>query len=191
MSCLLAVTTDLPAFKALRTNSSAVVKPPISSMIMSTSELRIACKSSVQITSLGTQGCFFRSILRLQTCVRRIRPGLRSQRILATARPTVPKPTRATRRAGVLGSVLSAGAATADFEVFLGKVRSHAKNMFPFIIRAARTSVQCKAVCRGGRAALMGEGLCTNLFQQPEQLRRRRSLDYPRERKTPQFRAGI
>jgi len=39
--------------------------------------------------------------------------------------------------------------------------------------------VQCKGVCRGGRAALMGEGLGTNLFQQPEQLRRR-SLDYDR-----------
>jgi len=37
MSCLLAVTTDLPAFKALRTSSSAGVKPPISSMMMSAS----------------------------------------------------------------------------------------------------------------------------------------------------------
>jgi hypothetical protein len=44
MSCLLAVTTDLPAFKAVRTNSSAGVNPPISSITMSMSEWRIACE---------------------------------------------------------------------------------------------------------------------------------------------------
>src|SRR5258706_7611590 len=99
MSCLLAVTTDMPAFRAPRTSSSAGDKPPISSTTMSASELRIVWRSSVQTTSVGTQGCFLRSTLRLQMCVSRSKPSLRSHRILATARPTVPKPTRATRRA--------------------------------------------------------------------------------------------
>src|SRR5579872_3369594 len=97
ISCLFAVTTHLPATNALRTNSSAGCKPPTSSITMSASELRISPKSSVQTTLSGTQGCFLRSTLRLQIWVSRSKPTLRSARILATHRPTVPKPTSATR----------------------------------------------------------------------------------------------
>src|SRR5450631_288282 len=49
------------------------------------------------MTSLGTQGCCLFATLRLQMWVRRRDLSVLSQRILATGRPTVPKPMRATR----------------------------------------------------------------------------------------------
>ena len=60
----------------------------------------MAWKSSVQITSLGTQRLLFALDVAIADVGQAEQAAsLRSQRILATARPTVPKPTRATRGA--------------------------------------------------------------------------------------------
>src|SRR5258708_872398 len=75
---------------------------------MSASEERISQKSSVQITSAGTQGCFLRSTFRLQMWVRRSEELAVSHKILATARPTVPNPTSATRPTTVVSGRVSA-----------------------------------------------------------------------------------
>src|ERR1700692_1489603 len=62
----------------------------------STSEDRTSSMISVHWTEGGSQSTFFRATLRLRMCVRRRWVFERSQRILATELPTVPKPTRAT-----------------------------------------------------------------------------------------------
>src|SRR5579862_1177005 len=98
ISCLFAVTTDLPASSAPRTISSAGVSPPISSITMSASECKTVCTSSVHVTSLGTHACFLRSKLRLQMWVNRSDGDWLSHRIFATDLPTVPKPISATRQ---------------------------------------------------------------------------------------------
>src|SRR5215469_3006280 len=100
ISCLLAVTTDLPDSRALWTICWAGFNPPMSSTIMSTSEFKTESMSSVQTTSLGTQGCFLRSTLRFEICVRRRPLSRPSHKIFAASRPTVPKPISATRQAG-------------------------------------------------------------------------------------------
>ena len=69
MSCLLAVTTDLPASSDRRIRSPAGSSPPISSTTMSASDATTASKLSVHSTSAGTQSTFFRSMPRLQIVV--------------------------------------------------------------------------------------------------------------------------
>src|SRR5580704_4496007 len=156
MSCLLAVTTDLPAFSAPRTNSSAGVNPPINSTTMSASELRMVWKSSVQTTSLGIdssvlQACFLRSTLRLQMCVRRSIPSLRWQRILATGRPTVPRPTSAIRRGGVRSRETAELAFDACSGGVLCNVCSRSRNSFLSYVglAAARSGKQRPSAQRG------------------------------------------
>src|SRR5271170_7923763 len=63
---------------------------------MSTSEESTCSMFSVHWTEEGSQSTFFRATLRLRMCVRRRWVLERSQRILATELPTVPKPRRAT-----------------------------------------------------------------------------------------------
>src|SRR5260370_14680325 len=63
---------------------------------MSTLEDRTSSTLSVHCTEEGSQSTFFRATLRLRMCVRRRWVFERSQRILATELPTVPKPSRAT-----------------------------------------------------------------------------------------------
>src|SRR3984885_15330622 len=121
ISCLFAVPTDFPDSSALRTICSAGFRPPISSITMSTSDFRTDSTSSVHMTSFGTQDCFFRSTLRLQMWVRRRERLPFSHRIFATARPTVPKPIRATRQTEVCSLRLCVGAFPGGFEVCLGK----------------------------------------------------------------------
>ena len=96
MTCLLAVTTDLPASSARRIHAVAGSSPPITSTTTAASEPSTTSMSSVQTTSGGTQSTRLRSTLRLQICVSRRRRCDPSQRMRATARPTVPKPTSAT-----------------------------------------------------------------------------------------------
>src|ERR1700741_1993066 len=55
---------------------------------------------SVHRTDEGSQSIFFRATLRLSTCVRHRWVFDRSQRILATELPTVPKPSSATLQVG-------------------------------------------------------------------------------------------
>src|SRR5580693_1677745 len=68
----------------------------MTSTTISTSEDNTSSIFSVHRTEEGSQSTFFRSTLRLRTCVRRRRVFGRSQRIFATELPTVPKPIRAT-----------------------------------------------------------------------------------------------
>src|SRR5450631_1543168 len=96
MSCLLAVTTDLPDASARRIQSSVGRRLPITSTTTSTSEDRTSSIFSVHCTEDGSQSTFFRATLRLRMCVRRRWVLARSQRILATELPTVPKPSKAT-----------------------------------------------------------------------------------------------
>src|ERR1700687_1844878 len=63
---------------------------------MSTSEDRTSSMFSVHWTESGSQSTFFRATLRFRMCVRRRWVFERSQRILATELPTVPKPSKAT-----------------------------------------------------------------------------------------------
>src|SRR5580658_293333 len=63
---------------------------------MSALDDRTSSICSVHCTDEGSQSTFFRATLRLRTCVRRRCVFGRSQRILATELPTVPKPSRAT-----------------------------------------------------------------------------------------------
>ena len=66
ISCLLAVTTDLPACSERRIRSPAGCSPPITSTTMSASDPMTASRLSVQCTCGGTQSTFFRSTPRLQ-----------------------------------------------------------------------------------------------------------------------------
>src|ERR1035437_7488432 len=99
MSCLLAVTTDLPAAKHLRRQPSAGVRPPISSTTMSARELRMSSKSSVQTTDEGTRRAAsevrLRSTLRLKICVSSMPGSFASASTRTTELPTVPNPNRA------------------------------------------------------------------------------------------------
>src|SRR2546421_6375795 len=103
---------------------------------MSISEPRMTSKSSVQITFDGIHDCFLRSKLRLQMCVRRRRPSLRSHRILATALPTVPKPTRATRHAGALPRTRAGVISDCCSGGILGKVGLENENSFLSYVQA-------------------------------------------------------
>src|SRR4051794_27222810 len=98
MSCLFAVTTDLPAPRALRTQSPAGSRPPASSTTTSAPDARTSLKSPVHCTDAGTQGTRFLSTSRLKMCVSSSPLGCSSQRIFVTERPTVPKPRIATLR---------------------------------------------------------------------------------------------
>src|SRR5450631_1891350 len=98
MSCLFAVTTDLPALRALRTQSPAGSRPPANSTTTSAPDARTSLKSSVHWTDRGTQGTRFLATSRLKMCVSSNPLGLRSQSIFATELPTVPKPRMATLR---------------------------------------------------------------------------------------------
>src|SRR3981189_1713853 len=64
--------------------------------MISTSEDRTSSILSVHCTEDGSQSTFLRATLRLRMCVRRRWVFGRSQRILATELPTVPKPIKAT-----------------------------------------------------------------------------------------------
>jgi hypothetical protein len=97
---LFAVTTDLPAVKALRSQPSTGFKPPISSTITSTFEFRMSSISSVQTTEAGTTFAAsevrLRSTERLKICVSS-RPGnFDAASTRATELPTVPNPSSAT-----------------------------------------------------------------------------------------------
>src|SRR5271169_928243 len=96
INCLLAVTTDLPEVRARRIQSSVGCRPPITSTTISALEDRTSSILSVHSTEEGSQSTFLRATLRLRTWVRRRWVFERSQRILATELPTVPKPRRAT-----------------------------------------------------------------------------------------------
>ena len=100
MSCLFAVTTDLPEAMALRSQPSTGLRPPISSMTMSTSELRMSSMFSVQMTCGGTRlaACEvrLRSTLRLKMWVSWMPGNFDAASTVATELPTVPKPSSAT-----------------------------------------------------------------------------------------------
>ena len=101
ISCLLAVTTDLPELRAVRTQSYVGRRPPTSSMTMSTSAARTSSIDSVQTTDEGTQSTRFLATFRLKMCVRRTCGSSPLHRILATDCPTVPNPSSATRDTAV------------------------------------------------------------------------------------------
>src|SRR5918996_1889651 len=105
MSCLFAVTTDLPALSARLIKSPAGSRPPISSTTMSASEATTVSMLSVQSTPAGTQSTFLRSTPRLQIAVNCSEGWIPLDKTFATERPTVPKPTMATR-SGILPCVV-------------------------------------------------------------------------------------
>ena len=92
MTCLLAVTTDLPAASACSIQLRAGSCPPINSTITSTGLSISAWKELVQITSPPAQSTRLRATFRLQTCVSCTPGWAPLARMRATARPTVPKP---------------------------------------------------------------------------------------------------
>src|SRR5579864_2196079 len=98
MTCLLAVTTDLPDASAFRIHTPAGSSPPMSSTTMSTSDESTSLMSSVHLIAVESQSTRLRCTLRLRMCVRRSPAGGCSVRIRATELPTVPKPTMATLR---------------------------------------------------------------------------------------------
>src|SRR5690242_19180487 len=98
MSCLLAVTTDLPASSAAFTQERAGSIPPSTSTTTSVSLLRTASMCSVQQTDESTHETRLRFTLRLKTCVSSNQGTLSELRIRATDLPTVPKPRSATLR---------------------------------------------------------------------------------------------
>src|ERR1700690_401093 len=117
-------------------------------MTISTSEISTESTRSVHMTSLGNlfdpQDCFFFSMFRLQMGVRRRDPSPFSQSILATGRPTVPNPIRATRQVEVCSVsfrpwFLLLAEFAAGFEVCLGK-ESLAPKIESLIIRATCAS---------------------------------------------------
>src|ERR1035441_6806478 len=100
MSCLFAVTTDLPLPRLLRTQESIGLMPPVTSTTICAGELRMSSKFSVHTTEPGTYRAAsearFRFTLLLKICVSST-PGIfLSASKRATALPTVPKPSRAT-----------------------------------------------------------------------------------------------
>src|SRR5579863_9947861 len=95
ISSLLAVTTDLPARSALRTHSPAGSRFPISSTITSASDESTSSIFSVQRMLAGSEPIFFFLMPRLKMCVSSRGPLESCERIFATERPTVPKPTMA------------------------------------------------------------------------------------------------
>src|ERR1700757_2369769 len=118
MSCLFAVTTDLPAASALRIQPSTGFKPPISSTTISTSERRISSMSSVQTTDAGTALAAsvlrLRSTLRLKICVSSTPGNFDAASTRATELPTVPNPSNATFTSEPVFTAL-----TAVFFIFL------------------------------------------------------------------------
>src|SRR5271168_1422896 len=124
MSCLLAVTTDLPARRALRSQDSTGLRPPMSSMTTSTLELRMSLMSSVQRAVEGTKRAAsearLRSTLRLKTWVSSMFGNLDCASTLATEPPTVPKPSSATLRMGL----------AVDAAVFFAEARFPAVDFF-------------------------------------------------------------
>ena len=100
MSCLLAVTTDLPEDKAFRIQPSPGFRPPINSTTISTSERKTTSMLSVHTTDAGTPLAAaefrFRSILRLKICVNSTPGNLDAASTCATELPTVPNPISAT-----------------------------------------------------------------------------------------------
>ena len=79
--------------------------------------------SSVQVTPPGSQSTFLRAMPRLQTCVSRSRRCVPSDRMRATALPTVPKPTSATESAAPSPPLLDIG---------VRSVKSQQKSHHPF-----------------------------------------------------------
>src|SRR5882757_1242171 len=100
MSCLFAVTTDLPAASALRIHPSTGLSPPINSTTISTSERRMTSMSSVHTTDAATDLAAgelrFRSTLRLKICVSSTPGNFDAVSTRATELPTVPNPSNAT-----------------------------------------------------------------------------------------------
>src|SRR5271165_776831 len=102
INCLLAVTTDLCECSARRTQSCAGSNPPNSSMITSTSDASTSSTSSVHITPVGIHSAILDATRRLHIWVSsRVCSSSRASSRLATARPTVPKPTIATLQLAV------------------------------------------------------------------------------------------
>src|SRR5580693_9225614 len=99
--------------------------------------------SSVQITSAGTHGCFLRSKLRLQMWLSCSALLLFSHKILATDRPTLPKPINATRQ-GTEESPCLEACNIPVFGGFLAKSRSR-KNDFHSSYVPKAFPVNCKA----------------------------------------------
>src|SRR5664280_349501 len=99
ISCLLAVTTDLPAAKHFFSQPSAGSSPPISSTTISARELRMSSKFSVHTTDAGTHfaaaDARLRSTLRLKMCVSSTPGSFDSAITRATELPTVPNPSSA------------------------------------------------------------------------------------------------
>ena len=111
MRSLFAVTTDFPDRRALRIQSPAGSIPPTNSRMISASEESTSSMSSVQIIWRGRPSIFLRLMLRLKMCVKTNGLSGSWQRILATERPTVPKPSRATRVFLAAGDFFGAGRA--------------------------------------------------------------------------------
>src|ERR1035437_4336818 len=99
ISCLLAVTADLPAAKHLRSQPSAGTRPPINSTTISARELRMSSRFSAHTTEPGARRgaseVRLRSTLRLKICVSSTPGNFDSTRTRATELPTVPKPSSA------------------------------------------------------------------------------------------------
>src|SRR5882672_5908442 len=89
----------------------------MTSTTMSTLEDKTSSKFSVHCTVDGSQSTFLRATLRLQMWVRRKGEGSRSHRILATERPTVPKPTIATFHSFESGATVPVLSAASSLEI--------------------------------------------------------------------------
>src|SRR6185312_4168885 len=98
MSCLFAVTTDLPASSAALTHERAGSTAPTTSTTTSASLSSTASTSSVQLTDESVQDTRLRCTWRLKTCVSSNPGTFPELRMRATELPTVPKPRSATLR---------------------------------------------------------------------------------------------
>src|SRR5208283_1987116 len=140
MSCLLAVTTDLPAAKHLRSHPSAGSSPPTSSTTISAPELRISLKFSVHTTDAGTHFAAsearLRSTSRLKMCVSSMSDSFDDASTRATELPTVPKPSSAIFTGAAETSVV--------FEIVAaGFVREVLRLIAMSIINSIRQSAPC------------------------------------------------
>src|SRR4029077_13923511 len=132
MSCLLAVTTDLPNSSADRTHSYAGCRPPTSSTMTSASLFRMSSTSSVHVTDVGTQSTRLAAMRRLKMPRSSMLGTWPSHRILATDWPTVPNPSSPTRIVSLAGDTI--------------RLRVHSRPRQPAVLRFRSPGARARGV---------------------------------------------